>query len=349
MKKSVNYLIPAAFFIIETFFGCGKGSTVKPTPTQTKGLVADSVVIYAGKVDNSGVTNGPLSTALFANPWGMAIDQSGNIYVADYYNYDIRKISASGTVSTLAGNGVKGFVNGPAATAEFFAPQYVAADGAGNVYEIQQYFPGDQTNGALRKISNGVVSTIATGAYYGITADINGNIYVSTAYAIMKVNASGSLTAFAGGNAAGTADGTGTSASFAQLGTLTADPNGNILAFDNGNIRIINTSTAKVSTVTVKGSNPFEVPTSIAADQWDNVYVANEGNGADNGYILKITPDGTVTNFAGTKAGSASLHGPALSTEIGIPQGMIILPSGNILVSSGQDAIIQEIITHQQQ
>ena len=344
MKK----LNTIAFLLVAAFFGCGKGSTVKPTTTQTKGLVADSVIIYAGKPDQFDVTNGPLTTALFSNPWGMAIDQSGNIYVSDYYNYDIRKISASGTVSTLAGNGAKGFVNGPAASAEFFDPQYLAADGTGNVYEIQPSFPGDPTNGALRKISNGLVSTVATGNFTGITADINGNIYVSTAYAIMKVNALGSLTAFAGGDAAGTTDGTGTAASFKSLGTLTADPNGNIIAFDNGNIRIINTTTATVKTVTVKGANPFDVPTGIAADQWDNVYVANEGSGQNNGFILKIAPDGTVSNFAGTKAGGPALHGPAQSVEISLPQGIMVLPSGNLLVSSGQDAVIQEIITHQQ-
>jgi hypothetical protein len=349
MKKHINYFIPAMLFMIAAFFGCSKSGSNPVNPTVTKSLVADSVIIYAGKTDQFNITNGPLATALFDNPWGMTFDQSGNIYVADYYNYIIRKITPAGIVSTVAGNGVKGFVDGPAAQAEFFAIQYLAADAAGNIYEIQPNFPGDPTNGALRKVSNGVVSTISTGTYKGVTADVKGNIYVSTPYQILKVNSSGGLTVFAGGSASGTADGTGTSASFSSLGTLTADPNGNIIAFDNGNIRIINATTAKVTTVTVKGSNVFEVPTGIAADQWDNVYVANEGTGVDNGFILKIAPDGTVSNFAGIKSGANSFHGAPLSTEISLPQDIVVLPSGNILVSSGQDAIIQEIITHQQQ
>ncbi len=100
----------------------------------------------------------------------------------------------------------------------------------------------------------------------------------------------------------------------------------------------------------LKGSPQFATPQGIEVDQWGNIYVANYGDNAI-GFILKVAPDGTVSTFAGNKqrpVNAASLSGKPQSVSFEGPQGIFILPSGNILVAS-YDNVIQEIVTHKQQ
>ena len=107
-----------------------------------------------------GAADGPGSSATFSNPIGVAVDGAGNVYVAEANNNKIRKISAAGVVSTLAGTGSQGAADGPGSSATFNSPTGVAVDGAGNVYVA------DFGNNKIRKITAaGVVSTLAgTGA-----------------------------------------------------------------------------------------------------------------------------------------------------------------------------------------
>ena len=127
--------------------------------------VADSVNNRIRKVDPSGNvttlagngtqgsadgTGGPTGTAEFNNPWGVAVDAAGNVYVADSGNNRIRKVDPNGNVTMLAGNGTWGFedgTGGPTGTAEFNGPEGVAVDAAGNVYVA------DSANNRIRKIS----------------------------------------------------------------------------------------------------------------------------------------------------------------------------------------------------
>jgi sugar lactone lactonase YvrE len=125
----------------------------------------------------------------FKGPAGAAIDASGNIYVADRLANMIRRISPDGTISTIAGNGQQGFTNGPVAQATFYNPLSVAVDASGNIYVV------DAGNSAVRKISNGQVTTLAgTGQQgfqngpaktatfnnpAGLAVDASGNVYVA--------------------------------------------------------------------------------------------------------------------------------------------------------------------------
>jgi trimeric autotransporter adhesin len=100
---------------------------------------------------------GPATAAWLREPWGMAADKHGNVYIADHGNYRVRKVSPGGTITTVAGNGQPGFSGdgGPATSARLRGPDGVAVDGAGNLYISDGIL-----NGRVRKVSPG--GTITT-------------------------------------------------------------------------------------------------------------------------------------------------------------------------------------------
>lgn len=334
-----NLTLISCLFLATLIFGCSK-SAVKPststttttttTTASTNSLVADSVTVYAGLMKmNPTIVNSTKMSSTFSGPVGMAVDASGNLFVAEYNSDDIRKISTNGMVSTIS-TGID-------------MPEYLAFDASGNLYV---------TFGQLDKVSSsGVLSKVGNGIFFGLAADKTGNIYAATQTQIMKLDqTSGKLVAYAGTGTAGMADGALTSASFTNIISMAADQNGNLYVLDGTSIRVV--STTKVQTLALKQSNPFSNPQGIAVDQWDNVYVANYGgSGVANGYILEIGPDGTVSNFAGsgkTATTTSSLSGTAQSASFYGASGITILPSGNMLVSSYGN-VIQEIFTHNKQ
>jgi hypothetical protein len=127
------------------------------------GLV--SLVAGTGTVGFSG-DNGPATSAQLYEPMGVAVDSAGNVYVADSVNCRIRKIS-NGVITTVAGNGGAGFSgdNGPATSAKLSSMNGVAVDGAGNIYIA------DTFNHRIRKVSNGVITTVAGNGTAGFSGD----------------------------------------------------------------------------------------------------------------------------------------------------------------------------------
>ena len=123
-------------------------------------ITPDGVVTtLAGATGQRGSQDGKGDAARFSHPWGVAVDSTGNVYVADNGNHTIRKIEADGTVTTLAGvPRIAGLEDGPKEIAHFVAPAYVAVDNAGNVFVTES--PGTRA-GRIRKIAaNGEVSTL---------------------------------------------------------------------------------------------------------------------------------------------------------------------------------------------
>jgi gliding motility-associated-like protein len=259
-----------------------------------------------------GSTNGMGTAASFYDPYGVSIDASGNIYVADEGDNLIRKVSPAGVVTTLAGSGTVGSSNGTGTAATFNHPFGVAVDGSGNVYVAEG------ANNLIRKITPaGLVTTFAgsggrgsadgAGAAAtfndpeGIAVDALGNVYVSDSgnERIRKITPAGVVTTIAGSGAIGSLDGTGTAASFNYPFGITVDITGNIYVVDQLGelVRKIDPA-GVVSTFAGTGTQGFANgtgtaaaffnPSGIAADVFGNLYIADSFNNE----IRKITATG---------------------------------------------------------
>jgi DNA-binding beta-propeller fold protein YncE len=270
-----------------------------------------AVSTFAGRAGVTGAADGPAKDATFDTPTDVATDAAGNIYVADTLNHAIRKISAAGDVTTVAGQpGAAGAVDGWAA-ARFFGPQGVALDAARGVLYV-----ADTLNHAVRKItlSHGGVVTLAGrpgeaggadgaagearfNAPSGLATDTKGNVYVADTdnHAIRAIAANGGgVTTLAGQpGEAGAADGTGTAARFNQPSALAVDPDGKKLyALDTAShtVRQVVIATGAVGTIAglagasgdadgIGDAARFNAPSGLAMSAADGLlYLADTGN-----------------------------------------------------------------------
>jgi sugar lactone lactonase YvrE len=211
---------------------------------------AGVVTTLAGKAGEIGTRDGTGGEAAFFGPTGVAVDGSGNVFVADNFSHTIRKITSAGVVTTFAGvAGNAGSQDGTGNAARFAYPMDVAVDGSGNV------FVADWFNNTLRKItSSGVVTTLAgavgvqalrdgTGsdAWFGLpsalSVDSDGNVIVADTanQAIRKVTPAGVVTTLVGAGLSGSADGTVGVARFNQPKGIALDSRGNLYVADMAN------------------------------------------------------------------------------------------------------------------
>ena len=274
-----------------------------------------------GFADGSGGADG---SAQFNGPFGiaMAMDGSGSIYVADTGNNRIRKIDSNGVVTTVAGNGISGDIDGtggPTGSAEFAAPCAVAVDTSGNLYVA------DRANNRIRLIDrDGNVTTFSgngslgsddgTGGRdgsaqfaqpSGVAVDAAGNVYVADTanVRIRKLDPHGNATTLAGNGQNGYVDGTGGpvgSAEFGLVYSLAVDQHGNVYAsdHDHNRVRLVNAA-GDVTTLAgngkqgfadgtggPEGAAEFYGPTGIAVDAAGRIYVADN----ENSCIRLVTP-----------------------------------------------------------
>ena len=282
----------------------------------------------AGVADSPGTADGTNGTARFYHPLGVSVDTAGNVYVADWGNHTIRKVTPAGVVTTLAGKaGVAGSADGTNSTARFNGPVYVAVDNAGGVYVA------DSANNTIRKLTpvgtNWVVTTLAGKA-----------------------------------GVAGSADGTNSDARFNLPNMVALDSAANLYVGDHANhtIRkltpvgtnwVVTTLAGKAGVAgSADGTNSdarFYLPGPAVVDSAGSLYVADTGNNT----IRKLTPVGTnwvVTTLAG-KAGftggpggtTGSADGTNSTARFNWPSGVVIDSAGNLCVDDQVNQTIRRL------
>lgn len=335
------------------------GESAKSVSLDVSTLLSVIVNTFAGSglasfADGTGIL------AHFNSPFGLAADASGNLYVGDWQNQKIRKITSGGVVTTLAGSGIQGYSDGPGNSSRFAGPLGMAVDRDGNVYVA------DTGNNRIRKITQqGVVSTLAgsgpgyadgvgtnTKFYnpYGIAVDSNGNIYVADTAnnRIRKITSDGTVSTLAG-SSSGYADGTGADAKFNFPYGVAVDNSGNVYVADYSNYRIRKvTAGGIVSTLAGNGSfgnadgtgtnAQFYNPSGITVDSNGNLFVTDYAFCS----VRKITSNGVVSTLAGNGQGYAD--GSGSEAIFNFPRGIAVNGSGDIYVADTANNRIRKIM-----
>lgn len=326
------------------------------------------VTTVAGDPVASGDVDGTGSEALFAVPWGIAVDAAGNAYVADHNNQKIRRITPAGVVTTLAGSGSVGGNDGTGATARFVNPSDVVIGADGALYVADAYTMSIRridlptafvsTFAGSKPVNSTVPDSNATGTAarfhfpHGVAVDAAGNAYVSEASgAIRKITPQGVVSVFAGAQGtSGSADGPALSARFSFPRGLAFDPNGNLFVADTGNhtVRKITPEGLVTTLAGVAGELGYQNgtgsqarfyrPWDVATDSLGNVYVVD----AYNHTIRMIEPAGVVTTFAGDGI-AGYFDSVGTSANFSYPLGISIDAARNLYIADWGNNVIRRI------
>ncbi|MGH3843965.1 MAG: protein kinase domain-containing protein [Pseudonocardiaceae bacterium] len=329
-----------------------------------------STVAGTGESGFSG-DGGPATKAQLGDPVTVAVDDAGNLYIADRPNLRIRKVDAAGTITTVAGNGTPGDVGdgGPAIAAELNGPTGVAVDQAGNLYIA------DTFNDRIRKVDpGGRISTIAGNGIPGysgdgglatsaqlalplaLVIDRDGNIVIADSgnYRVRTVDHHGTITSTAGTGPDYPGD--GGPATHAHLrGPYLAhvDKLGRLYIADSDNHRIRRVDpSGTITTIAGTGlpgysgdggdaiNQKLNRPTSLLLDPAGNLYIAD----TDNHRVRKVTPEGKITTVAGTGRDSYSGDNtPAIEATLSSPDGLALSGDGSLYIADGNYDVIRRV------
>ena len=262
---------------------------------------------------------GPATSAKMYDPVAVAVDSAGNLYVADYVDDVVWKVTAAnGIISVVAGNATQGYSGdgGPATSAQLYGPAGVALDRVGNLY-ITEF-----NNYRIRKVNagTGIITTVAGNGTGGYGGD--------------------------GGPA--------TSARLLQPYGITVDDSGNIFFDDGGNNRVrkIAANTGIITTIAGNGTGGYsgdgglatsaqvQFPSAITLDSAGNLYFADELNHR----VRRIDTAGTITTIAGNGTGNYSGDsGPATKAELFYPQGVSLDGLGNIYIADTKNHRVRQV------
>jgi sugar lactone lactonase YvrE len=320
--------------------------------TQSTGYIST----VAGTGTSGAFTAGTATSSKLSAPNGVALDSSGNLYIADTGDHAVAKVNTSGTLSYFAGTGTSGTITAGAATSsKLNSPAGVAFDGSGNAYiadsgnhEVLKVntsgtlsiFAGTGTSGT---ITAGTATSSKLNSPTGVAVDSSGNVYIADGgnHAVLKVNTSGSLAYFAGtGTSGSTNDNNNSAATSAKLKTpygVAWDSSSNVYIADSGNdvILKVTASTGKIAIITgtvgtasYSGDNGAATSATesaakgVAVDSSGNVYIADTGN---NLVRWIITTFGDIGPIAGNGTGGYSGDGAAATAgEINAPTGIAV-------------------------
>lgn len=293
-------------------------------------LTTDQVATYGGLIvgeDELGLPVGGynddnLPNSAFQQPSGLAVDAAGTIYVADAGNNAIRKISADGTVSTLAGNGLIGKTDGQGEAARFYHPSDVAVDASGNVYVA------DTLNHVIRKID-------AEGNATTLTAESTRTVQMGPG----TIESSGDYM-----------DGAIAEAKFNEPSGLAIDAKGNLYVSDRGNQRIRYIDFAAGTVTTVAGTAPayaadslyaegefadgdalaarFYAPEGLAVAPDGTLVIADSLN-----HAIRLLKDGVVATLAGEGAEFGANDGVTYAAHFNRPTDVAILKDGRLAIA----------------
>ena len=293
--------------------------------------------------------DGPASRATFNNPGGLAIDRSGNLYVADSYNNRIRKVAPDGVITTVAGRGPSDFIPAPGA--------------------MRTYNGGFSGDG-------GPATSAEINRPAGVALDTLGNLYIADSLndRIRKVNAAGIITTVAGGGKDGRGDGgPATSAKLRRPFGIAVDRSGNIYWTEPDINRVSKVNTAGIIS-TVAGKSPSDFisppvlvgahtgafsgdggpatlaelsdPEYLAVDASGNLYIADAGNLR----VRMVDSTGIISTVAGSgKKGFSGDGGPAVLAEVSYLGGLAVDASGNLYIADSHSRRVRKILIQRKQ
>jgi uncharacterized repeat protein (TIGR01451 family) len=320
---------------------------------------------YSG--DGGAATNASLN-----HPDGVAVDGTGNLFIADYNNSRIRKVGTNGVITTVAGNGTATFAGdgGTATNASLNYPTGVAVDASGKL------FIADCNNNRLRKVSaTGVITTVAgngTPGYsgdgglatsarlfspWGVVVDATGNLFIADANnnRLRKVSATGVITTVAGNGTAGYSGdgGAATSASLSYPSGVAVDTTGNLFIADAANDRLRKVGTNGVITTVAGNGAPgyfgdggaatsasLYCPRGVAVDAAGNLFIAD----SNNNRIREVNLAGIIETVAGNgAAGYSGDGGVATSASLFYPWGVAVDAAGNVLIADSYNSRLRTV------
>ena len=341
------------------------GSTTTPTSPASVLVVAVPLDIstLAGKAGTIGLVNAQGTAAEFNYPSGVALDGSGNVFVADYSNNNIREVAPDGMVTTPYGSltGKAGTANGSGNGALFKSPNGVAVDGSGNIYVA------DTGNNVIREMSNGTSSTLVDTSYglsgpQGITVDGSGNVYIADTGndVIRKVTPGGTVSIIAGQSGeSGYEDGAATTkALFDSPSAVAVDASGNVYVADFGNSVVREISGGAVSTIAgqagqagyldgLAGKALFDAPVGIAVDGVGNLYITDAlvpsigSTAAGNNVLRLLSTTGVVSTIAGEVSVTGTDNGVGTAAQFYSLQAAAVSPSGQVYLADTYNQTIR--------
>ncbi len=333
------------------------------------------ITTFAGSAGGVGTGDGgPATEASLGFPDGLAVDAAGNLFIADTFNHRIRRVSPDDIISTVAGNGIRGFSGdgGPATNASLANPDGLAVDAAGNL------FIADTFNHRIRRVSpDGIISTVAGsefGGFFsgdggpatdaslafpqGVAVDAAGNLFVADTFnhRIRQVSPDDIISTVAGNGICGFSGdgGPATNASLANPDGLAVDAAGNLFIADTFNNRIRRVSPDGIIS-TVAGSEfggffsgdggpatdaSLAFPQGVAVDAAGNLFVADTFNHR----IRQVSPDGIISTVAGNGIrGLSGDGGPATNASLANPDGLAVDAAGNLFIADSSNHRIRRV------
>jgi sugar lactone lactonase YvrE len=358
----------AAFTVVLALGGVvltgGPASATAPGP----GILA----VIAGQENVcAGPTPGPATSSALCGTAAVAVDASGNIYVADPNNDEVEKITATGILSVFAGQGATAPTSCtalspcPADQVALFEPDGVAVDPAGNVYIadfadhlVEKVTPAGSLSvlagtGANGHPTPGPATASALGAPNGVGVDSAGDVYIAdSGQYVEKVTPSGTLSIFAGtGTGGAPTPGPATNSKLNAPNAVAFDSSGNAYIADVANNVVervtpsgmlsvfAGTGTGGAPTPGPAASSKLSDPEGVIFDRAGNAYIAD----ANNNVVERVTPSGTLSVFAGTGTAGTSAPGPATSSRLHDPGSVAVDGAGNVYIADSNNNVVEEV------